>query len=144
MSAAREKVRVAHALNVLPKISSAFAAGRLSYSKVRALTRVASATNEAELLSFALGVSAALVEQHCQQLRNTRKESTAVARRAYEQRGLSAFRNNQKNTMMITVELPLEDVLLVAVESQWHDARQHYCFYQNYFGPSNLITTSLM
>ena len=109
LSAAREKVRVAHALNVLPKISSAFAAGRLSYSKVRALTRVASATNETELLSFALSVSAALLEQHCQQLRNTRKESTAVARRAYEQRGLSACRNNQKNTMMITVELPLED-----------------------------------
>lgn len=41
LSAAREKVRVAHALKVLPAIGMAFAEGRLSYSKVRALTRVA-------------------------------------------------------------------------------------------------------
>jgi hypothetical protein len=40
-SAAREKVRTAHALRSLPAISAAFAEGRLSYSKVRALTRVA-------------------------------------------------------------------------------------------------------
>jgi hypothetical protein len=40
-STAREKVRTAHALRRLPSISKAFAEGRLSYSKVRALTRVA-------------------------------------------------------------------------------------------------------
>src|SRR5215218_7214440 len=37
--AAREHVRVARALAGLPKIETAFAAGRLSYSTVRALTR---------------------------------------------------------------------------------------------------------
>src|SRR5262245_65434918 len=37
-SAAREKVRTAQALRSLPAISAAFAEGRLSYSKVRALT----------------------------------------------------------------------------------------------------------
>ncbi len=37
----REKVRVAHALAELAKISAAFEQGRLSYSKVRAVTRVA-------------------------------------------------------------------------------------------------------
>ena len=41
LSAAREKIRVAHALKVLPAISAAFEQGTLSYSKVRALTRVA-------------------------------------------------------------------------------------------------------
>src|SRR5690606_5084947 len=35
LSAAREKVRVAHALKTLPSIGSAFAKGELSYSKVR-------------------------------------------------------------------------------------------------------------
>ena len=40
MSAAREKVRVAHALKTLPAITSAFSSGELSYSKVRSLTRV--------------------------------------------------------------------------------------------------------
>ena len=43
LSAAREKVRAAHALRALPTIAAAFAEGRLSYSKVRALTRVAHA-----------------------------------------------------------------------------------------------------
>src|SRR5690606_14942912 len=45
-SAAREKVRVAHALKTLPSIGRAFAEGKLSYSKVRALTRVAGRHNE--------------------------------------------------------------------------------------------------
>jgi len=40
MTTALEKVRVAHALKTLPGISGAFASGELSYSKVRALTRV--------------------------------------------------------------------------------------------------------
>ncbi|HUF73821.1 MAG TPA: DUF222 domain-containing protein, partial [Gammaproteobacteria bacterium] len=46
LSAAREKIRMAHALRGLSAISAAFASGRLSYSKVRALTRVANARNE--------------------------------------------------------------------------------------------------
>ena len=43
MGAAREKIRVAAALGALPKIDAALAAGELSFSKVRALTRVATA-----------------------------------------------------------------------------------------------------
>jgi hypothetical protein len=38
---AAEHVRVAHALSRLPKITEAFGAGRISYSKVRAITRIA-------------------------------------------------------------------------------------------------------
>jgi hypothetical protein len=38
---ATEHLRVAHALRHLPRISAAFAAGRVSYSKVRAITRIA-------------------------------------------------------------------------------------------------------
>ena len=53
VSAAREKVRVAHALLLLPNIAQAFAEGRLSYTKVRALTRVAHLRDEGELLRFA-------------------------------------------------------------------------------------------
>ena len=44
MNAAREKVRVAHALKDLPLISEAFRRGELSYSKVRAMTRIADAS----------------------------------------------------------------------------------------------------
>ncbi|MEJ1966456.1 MAG: DUF222 domain-containing protein, partial [Gammaproteobacteria bacterium] len=39
MGAAREKVRTAHALASLPRISAAMERGELSYSKVRAITR---------------------------------------------------------------------------------------------------------
>jgi len=52
MNAAREKVRVAHALKTLPNIAAAFATGELSYSKVRAMTRVAGGQNEGDLLSM--------------------------------------------------------------------------------------------
>jgi hypothetical protein len=41
MTTAREKVRVAHALKTLPRVSEAFATGEVSYTKVHALTRVA-------------------------------------------------------------------------------------------------------
>ena len=51
MGAAREKVRVAHALERLPSIGAAMGRGELSYSKVRALTRVACPATEQLLLN---------------------------------------------------------------------------------------------
>jgi hypothetical protein len=50
LGAAREKLRVAHALKELPRISEKFRQGEVSYSKVRAMTRVATEKNEAYLL----------------------------------------------------------------------------------------------
>ena len=47
LGAAREKVRVAHCLETLPQIDAAFAAGEVSCSKVRAMTRVATAGQDA-------------------------------------------------------------------------------------------------
>ena len=49
---ARDHVRVARALRDLPLTSAAFADGRLSYAKVRALTRFADATTERELVDL--------------------------------------------------------------------------------------------
>ncbi|MGH7306416.1 MAG: DUF222 domain-containing protein, partial [Candidatus Rokuibacteriota bacterium] len=51
MGAAREKVRVARALEALPRLAAALARGELSYAKVRALTRVATPATEARLLA---------------------------------------------------------------------------------------------
>ena len=51
--AAREKVRVGHALQHLPKVCEAFSSGKLSYSKARAITRVGTTHNEDCLLSYA-------------------------------------------------------------------------------------------
>lgn len=53
MNAAREKVRVANALAALPKISDAFSKGAISYSKARAMTRVATPENEGFLMNIA-------------------------------------------------------------------------------------------
>jgi len=63
LGAAREKVRVAHALADLPQISAAMARGTLSFSKVRALTRVATPATETRLLDLALSATAAQVER---------------------------------------------------------------------------------
>jgi hypothetical protein len=62
---AREHVRVARALRALPRIAAAFDAGRLSYAKVRALTRIAVADCEAELLEFACSATASQTERFC-------------------------------------------------------------------------------
>src|SRR5579863_4740072 len=50
---AREHVRVARALRDLPVIRGEFGAGRLSYAKVRALTRIAAPETEAGLAEIA-------------------------------------------------------------------------------------------
>lgn len=65
LGTAREKVRVANALGQLPKIDEALRVGKLSYAKVRALTRVATAANEAKLLDLALAATGAQLERIC-------------------------------------------------------------------------------
>ena len=61
--AAREKVRVARALATLPLIGAAMARGELSYSKVRALTRIATPAQEPLLLDIARAGTASHVER---------------------------------------------------------------------------------
>jgi len=73
MGPARERVRVARALPDLPRISEAFREGRLSYSKVRAMTRVATAKNEAALLQVALNGTATHVETQVRLYRKTKR-----------------------------------------------------------------------
>lgn len=63
LGAAREKVRVANALGKLPLTSAAMRGGEISYSKVRALTRIATPENEEELLVYAKDGSAAHLER---------------------------------------------------------------------------------
>jgi len=104
---------VARAQWFLPQIDEAFRLGDLSYSKVRALTRVASDVTEAELLAFALDASAAQCEAFCRGLRNgDRVASAADARRLRESRSLvRQFREDGSGTL--TVELPKESLELV-------------------------------
>jgi hypothetical protein len=113
LSAAREKVRLAHALKTLPGIALAFAMGELSYSKVRALIRVANGRNEDELLRFALHTTAARVEERCREMRCGTDASKDEAVRAYARRALSMRRDPDRGTVTITVELPLESGELI-------------------------------
>lgn len=59
---AREHARVASALGSLPALATSFAEGRLSYSKVRACTRVATPENEAMVLEWATTLTASQLE----------------------------------------------------------------------------------
>src|SRR5882672_2151253 len=61
--AARERVRVARALGMLPLLAGALARGELSYSKVRALTRVATPETEERLLKVGRAGTAEHVER---------------------------------------------------------------------------------
>ena len=75
--AAREKVRTARALESLPKIAAAFGEGRLSYSKVRALTRAATVETEDMLLHIALNGTAAHVERTVRGFRRVQRGTGA-------------------------------------------------------------------
>jgi hypothetical protein len=74
---AREKVRVARALGGLSSIDEALRLGKLSYAKVRALTRVATAENEGRLLDLALACTGAQLERICRSFRRVVAEQLA-------------------------------------------------------------------
>ncbi|HEX5789426.1 MAG TPA: DUF222 domain-containing protein [Woeseiaceae bacterium] len=109
LSAAREKVRVAHALLQRPNIAQAFAEGRISYSKVRALTRVSHLRHENELLAFALKHTTIQVEERCRELKCGTVASTDEANRAHARRYLSLCRDAARGSVVMTLEVPLED-----------------------------------
>ena len=108
MATAREKVRVARALKHLPLISAAFSSGELSYSKVRSLTRVANVNNEEQLVAFALRNTASHVAAHCGELRMGDRTSVDIAERAFANRSLRLRRDAERNTITVTVDLPLD------------------------------------
>ena len=73
LMAAREKVRVARALSELPLIDEAFRSGEISYSKVRAMTRVATPENEPLLLQIAQHGTAQHIERTVRKYRRVQK-----------------------------------------------------------------------
>ena len=125
MATAREKVRVAHALKELPLIGTAFSIGELSYTKVRALTRVANGTNEEDLLAFALRHTASQVAGRCRELRMGDAASGDVAERAFANRFLKLRRVADRAVMVVNIELPLEAGELI--EKALDKARDDAC-----------------
>ena len=87
-AAAREHVRVAHRLRELPEIAAAFGRGELSYSKVRALSRVEEVADEAALIELSRNASAAQLERIIRGYR-TVASIEAGAERHWHERSLS-------------------------------------------------------
>jgi hypothetical protein len=77
LPAARERVRVARVLGDLPLIGEALRKGEISYSKVRAITRIASPENEQTLVSYAYHNTAAQVEKVVRFYRNADRTAQA-------------------------------------------------------------------
>jgi hypothetical protein len=82
MTAGREQVRVARSLRRLRVVSAAFHEGRLSYSKVRAITRFVTAENETDVVAVAEVATAAQMEQLQAGLRRVRTSDEVRERHA--------------------------------------------------------------
>jgi len=113
MNAAREKVRVAHALKELPLISASFATGELSFSKVRAVTRIANPENEKDLLELARYATAAQVEKLVRAYRNVeRYEERERAEKQHDLRELNYYHDDD-GSLVIRARLPAEEGAVV-------------------------------
>jgi len=111
---AREHVRVARRLRALPQIRDAFARGELSFSKVRAVTRVEDIEREAELLELARCSTAAQLERI---VRGYRQVLRADAVRVHEHRFLSV-EHDDDGSVVVRGRLSSEDgaILLRALD----------------------------
>ena len=100
LGAAREKVRVARALAGLPRVDEALSRGLVSYSKVRALTRVANADNETALLDAARDMTASQLEKLCRMMRRLAPSAESVTERRW-------LRTREMDDGMVRVEVQL-------------------------------------
>jgi hypothetical protein len=110
IGAARERVRVARALRLLPRVREVFAAGRLSYCKVRALSRVATPTTEETLVDLALGATGAQLERIVRSWRTVLTEDLSASRHV---RRSVRRRENDDGSVVYVVRLPPEDAAVV-------------------------------
>src|SRR6266571_6106571 len=97
--AARERVRVARALETLPRLAQALARGELSYAKVRALTRVATPETEERLLAVGRAGTADHVERIVRGWR--RVDRKAEAREAAQRHASRALHVYQDEDSMV-------------------------------------------
>ncbi|MEP6545864.1 MAG: DUF222 domain-containing protein [Gammaproteobacteria bacterium] len=119
LGAAREKVRVAHALIGLPKIAASMARGELSYSKVRALTRVACEATEQNLLMIALHGTAHHVERLVSGFRRA-MDAQELSREAEQHAHRSvSYCHAEDGSLIVKCRLPAEAgaMLIEALEA---------------------------
>ncbi|HEU4779250.1 MAG TPA: DUF222 domain-containing protein [Steroidobacteraceae bacterium] len=108
MGAAREKVRVARALQKLPKVAAAMELGTLSYSKVREISRVGNDGNEDYLLMIAECGTAAHVEKLVRAYRRC-QEAEELSREARQKQSRSvSLRYDDDGSLIMSCRLPAE------------------------------------
>ena len=112
LGAARERVRVAHRLMELPLTREAFSRGELSYCKVRALARVATAETEAGLVEIARHATGAQLEKLARCYRNALSATLGAAQRAQECRYLK-WSWYEDGTLRLEARLPGDEGALV-------------------------------
>jgi hypothetical protein len=113
---AREHLRVARALVGLPFISKAFASGTLSYSKVRAVTRIANEKNDDELARLASAGTAGQVDKV---VRACRKLSLADAQAQVAERGVMMGIDDDGMFFMRVRLMPDEGARLASLVAQF-------------------------
>ena len=115
LGAARERVRVARALGMLPRLAQALARGELSYAKVRALTRVATPETEERLLAVGRAGTADHVERIVRGWRRVDRiaEAREEARR-HQSRALHVY-PDEDGMVMLRGRLAPEAVLVQAL-----------------------------
>jgi len=115
---AREKVRIARALPTLPLVHKAFRSGEISYSKVRAITRVADRHDEAQWVEIARAENAAQVVARVRALRQVeRLKESQAAFDAYRRRTFRCH-TDETGTLIFEGRLPAEQgaMLLQALD----------------------------
>lgn len=119
LGSARERVRVARALTLLPRVRDSLRVGELSYCKVRALTRVATPPTEQELLDIARGATGAQLERVTRAWRTTLVTEMSASqhlRRCYTRR--REYDGSVVYTLRVAAdEAPVIDAALAAART---------------------------
>jgi len=113
LGAAREHVRVARALGALPVLDDALRQGRVSYSKVRAITRVATAENESSLLEMARASTASQLERICRGYRRAIAGLEGLRPEDEAQRRFVRIRGAESGMVRIEAQLGAEEAAMV-------------------------------
>ena len=121
--AARERIRIGRALARLPGVDAAFRDGILSYSKVRAITRVATRETEAMLLSVAYRSSAAQLESVVRTYQRVDRSGRERVP-SEERRGLSW--QYEDGMLVVTAVVPAERGALLINALQTDERETHY------------------
>jgi hypothetical protein len=116
---ASDRVRIARALRTLPKTFAAFAAGQVSFTQVRAITRVAVPEDEAKYLGIAKAATGQQLERLVRGIRRARSLNVPKKDRPKITTPQLRISHDQDGTMHISIRISAEDgaAVLAALEA---------------------------